>query len=138
VAAGAYALTRTLYELPHYTTRLSVDGGPDRALAFEQVFLNSMPYFAYNLRVDPAGDPGDGIGEAVILHAATRRHAARTLLASRRGRHIGHFGTEVVSWRTARLLDPVPLAADGEPLGVTSAEVAVIRGGLRLVAAREG
>ncbi len=138
VAAGAHALTRTPSELPHSTTRLSLDGGPDRVLAFEQVFLSSMPYFAYDLRVNPAGDPGDGIGEAVILHAPTRRHAARALLASRRGRHIGHVGTEVVSWRTARLLDPVPLAADGEPLGVTSAEVAAVSDGLRLVAALEG
>jgi len=134
VAAGAYALTRTLYELPHYTARLSLDGGPARALAFEQLFLSSMPYFAYNLQVDPAGDPHDGTGEAVILHAATRRHAARALLASRRGRHIGHFGTEVLPWRAARLLDPVPLAADGEPLGTASAEVEVVPGAMRLVA----
>lgn len=137
VAAGAYALSRTLYDLPHFSSRLSVDGGPARELAFEQLFLSSMPYFAYNLRVDPAGNPGDGIGEAVVLHAATRRGVARTLLASRSGRHIDHPGTEVVPWRAARLLDPVPLAADGEPLGVTSAAVSVVPGGLRLVAGAE-
>ncbi len=134
VAAGALALTRTLYDLPHYSARLSFDGGPVRALAFEQLFLSSMPYFAYNLHVDPAGDPGDGLGEAVVLHSATRRRAARTLLASRSGGHIGHFGTEVVPWRVARVLDPVPLAADGEPLGVAPAEVTLVRGALRLVA----
>lgn len=137
VAAGAAALLRTLWQLPHYLARVSLDGGPIRPIPFEQLFLSTLPYFAFGLRVDPQADPRDGIAEAIELHAATRLRALALLLAARDGRHVGHDGVEITPWRRATIHDAVPLAADGEPLGVTTADVTVRPGALRVVGALE-
>jgi diacylglycerol kinase family enzyme len=137
VLAGALALARTLLELPHFSTRLVLDGAPPRALDFEQLFLNTLPYFSFGLRVDPGADPRDGADEAIILHESSRHGVLGALLAARGGRHLARAGTEVLPWQTAELLDPVPLAVDGEPLGVTTARLRVLPSRLRVVAGSE-
>jgi len=134
LVSGAVAFARTLAALPHFDARVAFDDGPVRPLRFEQLFLNTLPYFAYGLRVDPWADPSDGVDEAVVLRARRRHQVVRMLLAARSGRH----EAEVVRWRRADLLDPLPLAADGEPLGRTTAQLEVVPGALPLVAAVEG
>ena len=47
VIAGSVALARTLLELPRFSARVSFDREPARQLRFEQMFLNTLPYFAF-------------------------------------------------------------------------------------------
>jgi diacylglycerol kinase (ATP) len=99
-----------------------------------QVFLSNLPLFGFGFRVDPVADPSDGRLEAIVLEAATRRGVVGLLAAARAGRHLDRAG---VSWRRgvrAQLEQPLPLVADAQPLGVTTAIVTVAAGHLRLVA----
>ena len=138
VAQGAMALVATLAELPHYTTRLSLDDEPAATVDLEQLFLSTLPLFAFGLRVNPLADVGDGVAEAIALRAPTRRRAVRLLLAARTGRHLVFDGVTLRRWRRARLIDPMPLAADGEPLGTTTARLTVLPGALEVATAIEG
>jgi diacylglycerol kinase family enzyme len=115
-----------------------VDLRADGAMLFEgqaaQVFLSNLPYFGFGFRVDPGADPSDGRLEAIVLEAATRRDVVRMLAAARTGRHLGRPG---VTWGVAACADlerPLPLVADAQPLGVTTAAVSVAPQRLRLVA----
>lgn len=134
--AGLLALAQTLAVLPRFSARIALDGAPPQRASFEQLFLSTMPFFSFGLRVDPAADPRDGTDEAVMLHVRSRHELLGALLAARSGRHVDRDDVEVRSWREAELLDPVPLAADGEPLGVSTARLRVVPGALRVVAER--
>ena len=129
--AGSVALARTLLELPRFRARVSFDGAPAEELAFEQAFLSTLPYFAYGLRVNPVADPRDGADEAIVVRARSRREAVGVLLAARRGRPLD---AGLRRWRTAEVLDPVPVAVDGESLGVTTVRLEVLGRALRVVA----
>ena len=113
---------------------MCVDGGPCVDAPAAQVFLANLPFFGFGFRVDPIADPRDGLLEAIVLEAASRRGVVRLLAAAREGRHLDRPG---VSWRRgvrAGLDRPLPLVADAQPLGVTTATVTVAAGHLRLVA----
>jgi diacylglycerol kinase family enzyme len=132
--AGVHALVSELTAFRRRRIALRVDG----ARAFDgpaaQVFLSNLPLFGFGFRVDPVADPRDGRLEAIVLDAATRRGVVRLLAAARDGRHLDRAG---VSWGRgvrAHLEQPVPLVADAQPLGVTTATVTVAAGHLRLVA----
>jgi len=137
VTQGAIALAQTLRELPRYETRLALDDAPPRTVALGQLFLSTLPYFAFGLRVDPVADVRDGVAEAILLRAASRRRALRLLLAARSGHHLELEGVELSRWRRAELPDPVPLTADAEPLGMTTASIAVLPGALRVATGTE-
>jgi diacylglycerol kinase family enzyme len=131
--AGVHALVSELAAYRQRRIALRVDG----AGAFEgpaaQVFLANLPLFGFGFRVDPVADPRDGRLEAIVLEAATRRGVVRLLASARDGRHLDRPG---VSWSRgvrAHLEQPVPLVADAQPLGVTTATVTVAAGHLRLV-----
>ena len=98
------------------------------------MFLSNLPFFGFGFHVDPVADPSDGRLEAIVLEAETRRDVVRALAAARGGRHLRRPG---VTWRRAGradLVEPLPLVADAQPLGVTTATVTVAAGRLRLVA----
>jgi diacylglycerol kinase (ATP) len=98
------------------------------------VVLSNLPFFGFGFHVDPVADPSDGRLEAIVLDASTRRDVVRALAAARSGRHLRRRGT---AWRRAgraELVEPLPLVADAQPLGVTTASVTVAAGRLRLVA----
>jgi diacylglycerol kinase family enzyme len=62
----------------------------------------------------------------------------KLLAAARRGEHLARPG---VTWRRAaraQLDAPLPLVADAQPLGVTTATVTAVPGHLRLVAPGDG
>jgi diacylglycerol kinase family enzyme len=135
LVAGVRALASELAGFRQRPIALRVDG----ASAFDgpaaQVFLANLPLFGFGFRVDPVADPRDGRLEAIVLEAATRRGVVRLLAAARDGRHLDRPG---VSWSRgvrAHVEQPVPLVADAQPLGVTTATVTVAAGHLRLVVA---
>jgi diacylglycerol kinase family enzyme len=133
LAAGVRALASELAAFRGHHLVLSADGAPMFDGPAAQVFLSNLPLFGFGFRVDPMADPADGRLEAVVLDAQTRRGVVGLLAAAKRGTHIGRVG---VSWRRAtraRLELPMPLVADAQPLGVTTATVTVDPGRLRLV-----
>jgi diacylglycerol kinase (ATP) len=132
--AGARALVAQLAAFRPHEVTLRADGAPAFAGSAAQVFLSNLPLFGFGFRVDPLADPADGRLEAIVLEAASRREVVRLLSAARNGTHIGRQG---VTWRRAarvHLEAPLPLVADAQPLGVTTAVVTVAPGRVRLVA----
>jgi len=134
LAAGVRALASELRAFRPGHVTLRVDGAPLFDGQAAQVFLSNLPYFGFGFHVDPVADPSDGRLEAIVLEAATRRDVVRMLAAARGGRHLDRAGA---TWRAAsgaQLERPLPLVADAQPLGVTTAFVTVAAGRLRLVA----
>ena len=134
LVAGIAALAAELRSFRPHEVGLRVDGVPFVDRPAGQVFLSNLPFFGFGFHVDPVADPSDGRLEAIVLDARTRRDVVRALAAARTGRHLRRPGT---TWRRAgraELVEPLPLVADAQPLGVTTATVTVAAGRLRLVA----
>jgi diacylglycerol kinase (ATP) len=134
LVAGVAALAAELRSFRPHRVVLRVDGVPFVEGPAGQVFLSNLPFFGFGFHVDPVADPSDGRLEAIVLDASTRRDVVRALAAARSGRHLRRRGT---AWRRAgraELVEPLPLVADAQPLGVTTASVTVAAGRLRLVA----
>ena len=134
IAAGVRALAAELRAFRPHHVALRVDGMPVFARPAAQLFLSNLPYFGFGFRVDPMADPSDGRLEAIVLEAATRRGVVRMLASARDGRHLERPGVSWHSAARAQLLQPLPLVADAQPLGVTTATVTVARGRLRMIA----
>jgi diacylglycerol kinase (ATP) len=133
LAAGVRALVAELGAFRPHRVALRADGAPLFDGRAGQVFLSNLPYFGFGFHVDPVADASDGRLEAIVLEAATRRDVVRLLAAARDGRHLGRAD---VTWGRAvrvHLERPLPLVADAQPLGVTTAVVTVASGRLRLV-----
>jgi diacylglycerol kinase (ATP) len=133
LAAGVRALAAELHAFRPRQVDLRVDGAPLFAGPAAQVFLSNLPFFGFGFRVAPPADATDGRLEAIVMEAGTRRGIVSLLAAARDGRHLERDG---VSWRRgtrAHLEQPIPLVADAQPLGVTTAAVTVAPGHLRLV-----
>jgi diacylglycerol kinase (ATP) len=137
VVAGLRALAAELRAYRERPIGLWVDDEPAFIGPAAQVFLSNLPFFGFGFRVDPLADPSDGRLEAVVLEARTRREVLRLLAAARDGRHVGRPGVTLVSAGRARLDVPLPLVADAQPLGVTTATVTAEQGHLRIVAPEE-
>jgi diacylglycerol kinase (ATP) len=112
---------------------LRADGAPAFEGPAAQVFLSNLPLFGFGFHVAPMADPADGRLEAIVLETASRRGVVKLLAAARRGEHLDRPG---VTWRRAaraQLDSALPLVADAQPLGVTTATVTVAPRRLRLV-----
>ena len=133
LAAGVRALVSELAGFRAHEVALRADGAPAFDGPAAQVFLSNLPLFGFGFRVDPMADPADGRLEAIVLGGATRRDVVRLLAAARHGRHIGREGVSWTRATRAQLEAPLPLVADAQPLGVTTATVTAARGRLRLV-----
>ena len=134
IAAGVRALVAELAAFRPHPVTLRADGAPAFDGPAAQVFLSNLPLFGFGFRVDPVADPADGRLEAIVFEAASRRKLVHLLSTARRGVHLGMDG---VTWRRAlraHVARPLPLVADAQPLGVTTATVTVAPGRLRIVA----
>ena len=134
LGAGAHALAQAMRAYEPYPVDLELDGQPAFAGRAGQVFLANMPFFGFGFKVDPFADPsrrpagGDRARGAVARlggDAADVGLPGPPPRACRRARQAG---------RHARLTGPLPMAADGEPLGIGSAAVTVEHGRLRIAA----
>jgi diacylglycerol kinase (ATP) len=95
--------------------------------------VSNLRFFGFGFQVDPVADAADGRLEAMVLEAATRRDVVRLLAAARDGKHLGRAG---VTWTRAARVElerAVPLVADAQPLGVTTASITIAAGRLRMV-----
>ncbi len=137
LAAGVRALAAELAAFRPQTVALRADGAPLFAGPAAQVFLSNLPYFGFGFNVDPVADPSDGRLEAIVLEAGSRRAVVGMLAAARDGRHLERPGVTWARATRAHLESPLPLVADAQPLGVTTATVTVATGRLRLVAGEQ-
>jgi diacylglycerol kinase (ATP) len=133
VRGGVQAFASALREYHPFDVALHADSVEYEGPA-AQVFLSNLPYFGFGFRVDPLARPRDGLFEAIVLEAASRIDVARLMWSVYRGRHLGRPGVRVSRARDAVLTGPVPLAADGTPLGTGSATVSLEQGRLRVAA----
>jgi diacylglycerol kinase family enzyme len=134
LVAGMRALADQLREFRPGRITLRVDGVTMFDGQAAQLFLANLPFFGFGFHVDPVADPSDGRLEAIVLEAETRRDVVRMLAAAHRGRHLGRPGVTWSAATRAHVEQPVPLVADAQPLGVTTAVVTVAPKRLRLVA----
>lgn len=111
--------------------RIVVDAGA-------QLFLANLPFFGFGFEVNPGGDPQDGIFEAVLIEAATRRALVAALVAAHGGTHIGRPGVQRIASQRAELTEALPLVADTVALGTTTATIAIAPAHLRLVRGAAG
>jgi diacylglycerol kinase (ATP) len=131
VRGGVQAFASALREYRPFDVGLHADAEDYEGPA-AQVFLSNLPYFGFGFRVDPLAQPRDGFFEAIVLEAASRIDVARLMWSVYRGRHLGRPGVRVSRARDAVLTGPVPLAADGTPLGTGSATVSLEQGRLKV------
>jgi diacylglycerol kinase (ATP) len=134
LAAGASAIIDALRRYRPYRLTLVGDGEEVFAGPAAQVFLSNLPLFGFGFRVNPRARPDDGMLEAIVLEAASRRQAVTRLAMVHRGRHVGRDWARARSVRSARIEGSLPLVADSHPLGTGGATVTVARGRLRLAA----
>jgi diacylglycerol kinase (ATP) len=134
---GVQALIRAVRNYAPFELRARVNGRELVSDSAAQLFLSNLPYFGFGFEVDPGADPSDGRMEAILFEASSRNQLLRLGAAAYRGRHLGHTGVSSVSSPDAELVDPLPLVADAEQLGTTTATVTVDSHRLR-VAAPEG
>ena len=133
LSAGAGAFARELMRFAPVSLKLEVDGHLVHDGPVAQVFLSNAPYFAYGFRVDPIARVDDGMLEAILLRASTRRATLSLMRAAHGGRHLERPGVDWYRGVSATISSAVPLVADAVPLGVTTARVETLPGLLRVV-----
>ncbi|HEX8204613.1 MAG TPA: diacylglycerol kinase family protein [Solirubrobacteraceae bacterium] len=133
LASGAGAFARAFRHFAPVEVRLSVDGHLVEDEPVAQIFLSNAPLFAYGFRVDPIAKVDDGLLEAIVLRARTRRETLSLMRAAHGGRHLDRPGVDWYRGASATIDLDVPLVADAEPLGVTTATVSALPGFLRVV-----
>jgi diacylglycerol kinase (ATP) len=131
---GVQALIRAVRRYAPFKLHATVNGEELVSDSAAQLFISNLPYFGFGFEVDPGADPSDGRLEAILFEASGRRRLLRLGAAAYRGRHLGHRGVSRVSSPDAELVDPLPLVADAEPLGTTTATVTVDGHRLRVAA----
>jgi diacylglycerol kinase family enzyme len=115
-----YAALRSLATYRPGRYRLSVDGEECELSAATVVVANSA-YYGKGMRIAPAASVSDGRLDVVVIEAASRLALMRALPSVYDGSHVDRAGVHVLTGSRAELRGqargPVPLGADGEPLG---------------------
>jgi diacylglycerol kinase (ATP) len=133
LASGAGAFARAFRRFAPVPVELAIDGHLVHHGEAAQVFFSNAPRFAFGFRVDPIARVDDGFLEAIVLRASTRLETLALMRAAHGGRHLYRPGVDWYRGAEARLDLRVPLVADAEPLGVTTAEIATVPHVLRVV-----
>ena len=133
LASGAGAFARAFRNFAPVPVQLSVDGHVVEEDPVAQIFVSNAPRFAYGFRVDPIAKVDDGLLEAIVLRATTRRETLSLMRAAHGGRHLDRPGVDWYRGAEATLDLRVPLVADAVPLGVTTVTVTTLPGLLRVV-----
>ncbi len=106
------------YRPGHY--RISVDGDEREVSAATVVVANSA-YYGQGMRIAPGASVTDGLLDVVVIEAASRTALMRALPSVYDGSHVDRAGVHVLTGARVELRGqgrgPIPLGADGEPLG---------------------
>ncbi|GAA3337439.1 diacylglycerol kinase family protein [Amorphoplanes nipponensis] len=117
---------------------LTVDGETVSFTGHAVVVANA-PWYGGGLPIAPGARLDDGLLDLVTVGALSRRHMLGALAALRRGTHLGRPGIAARRIReiTIGASRPLPVYADGEPLGRGQITVRVRPAALRLIGAPE-
>ena len=133
VGNAAYTLAAVwhLLRLRSHAVRLEVDGETLEEDAIVLEIANSR-YTGTRFLIAPEARLDDGLLDVVLVRRMPRRRIARLFPTIYRGEHVAHEEVLVRRGRRVRLLGPpgVPLAPDGEQLGVSPAEFECLPGAL--------
>ena len=115
--------------------RLTVDGRRLRTAAPAVTICNG-PYHGLGFAVAPEADPADGLLDLVVFSGMSRADVVRHFLAVARGRPRREPSMRYLTARHIRVdgAEPLPVHADGEPLGTTPIALGVRPGALRIFA----
>ncbi len=115
--------------------RMVVDGRRLRTAALSVTVCNG-PYHGLGFAVAPDADPADGLLDLVVFSGMSRFDVIRHYLAVARGRPRREPRMNYLIARRIRVdsARPLPVHADGEPLGTTPIAFAVRPGALRIFA----
>ena len=118
--------------------RLVVDGRRMRTAAPAVTVCNG-PYHGMGFAVAPDADPADGLLDVVVFSGMSRFDVIRHFLAVARGRPRREPGVRYLPAKLVRVdgTRPMPVHADGEPLGTTPVVFALRPAALRIFAARQ-
>jgi diacylglycerol kinase (ATP) len=115
-----YAALRSLATYRPGRYRLSVDG-EERELSAATVVVANSAYYGKGMRIAPAASVSDGRLDVVVIEAASRLALMRALPSVYDGSHVDRAEVHVLTGSRVELRGqargPVPLGADGEPLG---------------------
>jgi diacylglycerol kinase (ATP) len=114
---------------------VSLDDGPFVALRLLGVVVANGSHTAGGMRLAPAARLADGRLDVVLIHDMSIRRRLGLLRRVYRGEHVDGLRCSVHPVRRLRLRapEPVPVAADGEVLGVTPLDVEVLPRALRVL-----
>ena len=130
--AGVQAFADALRGYRPYHVDLALDGRPGFVGEAAQVFLSNLPFFGFGFRVDPVARLSDGLLEAIVIQARTRRKVARLLASAYRGTHLDRDGVTLRRAREVLIRSCLPIVGDARPLGTGPASVTVEQGKLRI------
>lgn len=124
--AGAKAALRALRDFEPEHVAVSSDGDTE-LLRLSQLFVVNFPLFAFNLRVAPDADPGDGLLDLVAVDGRSRVSLLSTLARMRKGTHLGRPGVSTWQAGTVRISTGGrwPVIADTTNLGTGTVELTV-------------
>lgn len=115
-----YAALRSLATYRPGCYRLTVDGAEREVSAATVVVANSA-YYGKGMRIAPGASVADGLLDVVVIEAASRLALMRALPSVYDGSHVERAGVQVLTGSRVELRGqargPIPLGADGEPLG---------------------
>ena len=116
-----YAAVRALATYRPGRYRLSVDG-VEREYAAATVVVANSAYYGKGMRIAPAATVDDGLLDVVVIEAASRVGLMRALPTVFDGAHVSRDEVTVLTGKRVELCGrsrtPIPVGADGEPLGM--------------------
>jgi YegS/Rv2252/BmrU family lipid kinase len=117
------------------TITVTVAGEVHRGVAHNALVANGR-YFGGGMLISPHSDPGDGLFD-VQVSTGPKRQALTLIPRIYRGKHLPNL--RIVQFAGDRVTidsdSPIPVEADGEPVGSTPATFTVVAGALDVVTA---
>jgi diacylglycerol kinase (ATP) len=128
-----YALTRVFLAWENTDVTVHLDGGERHGRMHDVIVANGI-WHGGGMMLAPDARPDDGLFDVVLIGDVSKLDFLTTAPKIYKGRHVTHPKVEIV--RSARVAvdaaEHLPIELEGEQVGTTPAEFAVVPGALRL------
>ena len=129
-----YALTREFVAWRNTDVTVGLDGGVERRGPMHDVIVANGRWHGGGMKLAPDAEPDDGLFDVVLIGDVTKLDFVTTSPKLYNGGHVRHPRVDVL--RSSSLdvasLTPLPVEADGEPLGTTPARFEIVPRALRV------
>ncbi|QDU52548.1 diacylglycerol/lipid kinase family protein [Gimesia panareensis] len=125
---------RTLYDYPFESLLISIDEGASEETAYHAIVVN-IPAYGLNLNFSPDAVDHDGMLDLILFRKRGIISMLLYLWQIIRGTHLTSKYVQKIQARSIRIhsTKPVPIQTDGDPSGLTPAEIKVIPRALKLI-----